>query len=137
MDLICDHSAEPGNHGPSGPSPLPQHTRLHEPLVEGLGVHHSARQNVTQGAGEPAVPRLPAAGDVLLPSVTHQPGRDTRPAAAHPDSALQARVFKESRFSGQLHRARLVPPSPRSPAGGAAGKPVQTAGTRLSLVLLG
>lgn len=124
-------SNQSGDHGPSGPSPLPQHTRLCQPLIEGLGVHQSTREDITQGAGEPSVSCVSTAGDVFFPPVANQPGRSVQPAAAaDPIAALEARVPKESRFVGELYRARFVPQSPRSPAGGAAGSSVQAAGRR-------
>lgn len=133
--LTNNHSNQSGDHGPSGPSPLPQHTRLYQPLIEGLGVHHSTRENITQGVGKPSVSCVSTIGDVFFPSIANQPGWYTEPAAAaDPNSALQARVFEESRFFGELYRARFVPQSPWSPAGGAAGNSVQTAGRR-SVVL--
>lgn len=123
-----------GDHGPSGPSPLPQHTRLCQPLIEGFGVHQSTREDITQGAGEPPVSCISTSGDVFFPPVTNQPGRSVQPAAAaDPIAALEARVLEESGFIGELHRARFVPQSPRSAAGGAAGSSVQTAGRRYRL----
>lgn len=106
-------SNQSGDHGPPGPSPLPQHTRVCQPLIEGLGVHQSTWEDVTQRVGEPSVPRLPPPGDVLFPPIPNQPGRPPQPtAAANPIAAFQAGVFEESRLVGELYGARFVPQSP-------------------------
>lgn len=124
-----------GDHWSSSPSSLPQHTRLYQPRTKGLGVHQSNRKNITQRVGESAVPWLSTTGDVLLRSVTNQPGWDAQPAAACPNATLQTRLFKKSRFISELDRARFVPQGSWSPAGGAAGGTVQTSGMEASDLL--
>lgn len=113
ISVTDNKSNQSGDYGPPGPSPFPQHTRLRQPLIQSAGVHQPAREDVTEGASEPSVPRIPPAGNVFFPSVPDQPGRPARPtAAADPISTFQARVLEESRLPGELHRARSVPPSP-------------------------
>lgn len=111
--LTCNCSNQSGDHGPSGPSPLPQHTRLCQPLIESLGVHQSTREDITQGVSEPSVSCVSTAGDVFFPPIADQPGWCVQPApAAHPRTALQTWLSEESGFFGELHGAGLVPQSP-------------------------